>query len=102
MAARLSHRAHTLHHDGEQLQARTRLLQDELMAKLTERSNQLLYILSVMTAVLLPMTIISGLFGMNVGGLPLVDTALGFWVVTAIAVVVAGIVYMVVRRLGRV
>ncbi|WP_067321186.1 CorA family divalent cation transporter [Mesorhizobium sp. AA23] len=72
------------------------------MAKLTERLNQLLYILSVMTAVLLPMTIISGLFGMNVGGLPLVDTALGFWVVTAIAVVVAGIVYMVVRRLGRV
>ncbi|MDG4888284.1 hypothetical protein P9230_13185 [Mesorhizobium sp. WSM4887] len=34
------------------------------------------------------MTIISGLFGMNVGGLPLVDTALGFWVVTAISVVV--------------
>ncbi|TIU25635.1 MAG: magnesium transporter CorA, partial [Mesorhizobium sp.] len=102
MAARLSHRAHTLHHDGEQLQARTRLLQDELMAKLTERSNQLLYILSVMTAVLLPMTIISGLFGMNVGGLPLVDTPMGFWVVTAISIVIAGIVYMIVRRLGRV
>ena len=30
MAARLSHRAYTLHHDGEQLQARARLLQDEL------------------------------------------------------------------------
>ena len=102
MATRLSHRAHTLHHDGEQLQARTRLLQDELMAKLTERSNQLLYILSVMTAVLLPMTIISGLFGMNVGGLPLVDTPMGFWVVTAISVVIAGIIYMIVRRLGRV
>jgi zinc transporter len=84
------------------LQARTRLLQDELMAKLTEQSNQLLYILSVMTAVLLPMTIISGLFGMNVGGLPLVDTPHGFWVVTAISVVIAGIVYKIVRRLGRV
>ncbi|TGQ51783.1 magnesium transporter CorA [Mesorhizobium sp. M1C.F.Ca.ET.193.01.1.1] len=102
MAARLSHRAHTLHHDGEQLQARTRLLQDELMAKLTEQSNQLLYILSVMTAVLLPMTIISGLFGMNVGGLPLVGTPLGFWAVTAISIAFAGIVYMIVRRLGRV
>ncbi|RUU51368.1 hypothetical protein EOD07_29640 [Mesorhizobium sp. M2C.T.Ca.TU.002.02.1.1] len=102
MATRLSHRAHTLHHDGEQLQARTRLLQDELMAKLSEQSNQLLYILSVMTAVLLPMTIISGLFGMNVGGLPLVDTPHGFWVVTAISVVIAGIVYKIVRRLGRV
>ena len=102
MAARLSHRANTLHHDGEQLQGRTRLLQDELMTKLTERSNQLLYILSVMTAVLLPMTIISGLFGMNVGGLPLVDTPLGFWVVTAGSVAIAAVIYMVVRRLGRV
>ncbi|TIV26014.1 MAG: magnesium transporter CorA, partial [Mesorhizobium sp.] len=102
MATRLSHRAHTLHHDGEQLQARTRLLQDELMAKLTEQSNQLLYILSVMTAVLLPTTIISGLFGMNVGGVPLVDTPHGFWVVTAISVVIAGVVYKIVRRLGRV
>ena len=102
MATRLSHRAYTLHHDGEQLQARTRLLQDELMAKLTEQSNQLLYILSVMTAVLLPMTIISGLFGMNVGGLPLVDTPHGFWVVTAASVVIAAIVYLAVRRLGRV
>ncbi|WP_263487492.1 CorA family divalent cation transporter [Mesorhizobium sp. CA4] len=77
-------------------------MQDELMAKLTEQSNQLLYILSVMTAVLLPMTIISGLFGMNVGGLPLVGTPLGFWAVTTISVVIAGIIYMVVRRLGRV
>ena len=101
MAARLSHRAHTLYHDGEQLQARTRLLQDELMAKLTMQSNQLLYVLSVMTAVLLPMTIISGLFGMNVGGLPLVDTPMGFWVVTAVSLAIAAITYLFVRRLGR-
>ncbi|MET2827628.1 transporter [Mesorhizobium shangrilense] len=101
MAARLSHRALTLYNDGEQLQARTRLLQDELMAKLTMQSNQLLYVLSVMTAVLLPMTIISGLFGMNVGGLPLVDTPVGFWVVTAISVIIAAATYMFVRRLGR-
>jgi zinc transporter len=101
MSARLSHRALTLYHDGEQLQARTRLLQDELMAKLTMQSNQLLYVLSVMTAVLLPMTIISGLFGMNVGGLPLVGTPIGFWVVTALSVVVAAAIYLFVRRLGR-
>ena len=101
MAARLSHRALMLYSDGEQLQARTRLLQDELMAKLTMQSNQLLYILSVMTAVLLPMTIISGLFGMNVGGLPLVDTPVGFWVVTAVSVIIAAATYMFVKRLGR-
>jgi len=102
MATRLSHRAQTLHNDGEQLQARARLLQDELMAKLTTQSNQLLYVLSVMTAVLLPMTIISGLFGMNVGGLPLLDSPIGFWVVTAVSLLVACAVYLFVRRLGRV
>lgn len=71
------------------------------MAKLTTQSNRLLYVLSVMTAVLLPMTIISGLFGMNVGGLPLVDTPMGFWVVTAVAMVIAGATYLFVRRLGQ-
>ena len=71
------------------------------MAKLTMQSNQLLYVLSVMTAVLLPMTIISGLFGMNVGGLPLVNTPMGFWVVSAVSIVIAAATYLFVRRLGR-
>ena len=74
-----------LNHDGEQLQAQARLLQDELMAKLTAQSNQLLYFLSMMTAVLLPMTVISGLFGMNVGGIPLSDSTGGFWPVSLFA-----------------
>ena len=89
MAARLSNRATALHHDGEQLQARARLLQDELMAKLSAQSNQLLYFLSMMTAVLLPMTIISGLFGMNVGGIPLAENPHGFWIVSIFAAAVA-------------
>lgn len=100
MTARLSHRAHALHHDGEQLQARARLLQDELMAKLSAQSNKLLYILSVMTAVLLPMTIISGLFGMNVGGLPFTQTSAGFWLVSVISLAVAGTTLYFVKRLG--
>jgi len=100
MTARLSHQARGLHHDSEQLQARARLLQDELMAKLTAQSNRLLYILSVMTSVLLPATIISGLFGMNVGGLPFVSDGDGFWIVLALSVVVAGSTLYFVRRLG--
>lgn len=100
MSARLSHQARGLHHDCEQLQARARLLQDELMAKLTAQSNRLLYVLSVMTSVLLPMTIISGLFGMNVGGLPFVGESAGFWIVTVLSLVVAGTTFWFVRRLG--
>ena len=101
MAVRLSNRATALHHDGEQLQARARLLQDELMAKLSEQSNQLLYFLSMMTAVLLPMTIISGLLGMNVGGIPLADSTHGFWLVSIFAAAIAAAVLYVLRRIGR-
>jgi zinc transporter len=32
--------------------------------------------------VLLPTTIISGLFGMNVGGIPLAESPHGFWTVS--------------------
>ena len=89
MATRLSNRATALHHDGEQLQARARLLQDELMAKLSEQSNQLLYFLSMLTAVLLPMTIISGLLGMNVGGIPDAADPWAFWWVVGFCVLIA-------------
>jgi len=97
---RLSHHAMLLLHDTEQLQARARLLQDELMARLSDRSNRLLYLLSVMTAVLLPMTVISGLLGMNVGGLPLSRNPLGFWEIVLISGAVAAFVLFLVRRYG--
>lgn len=96
----LSRRAETLHAEGEQLQQRARLLQDELMAKLTDQSNQFLYIISIMTAVLLPTTVISGLFGMNTGGLPFLDSPHGFWIVAFVALAISLAVYLVVRRIG--
>lgn len=98
--SRLSQRSIALLHDSEQVQSRARLLQDELMAKLSAELNRLLYVLSVMTAVLLPMTIISGLFGMNVGGLPLLENPGGFWLVALGSGLIAAIVYFAVRRIG--
>ncbi|WP_157929522.1 CorA family divalent cation transporter [Phyllobacterium zundukense] len=96
----LSRRAETLHAEGDQLQQRARLLQDELMAKLTDQSNQFLYVLSVMTAVLLPSTVISGLFGMNTGGLPLASSEHGFWIVALVALAISAMVYLLVRKIG--
>lgn len=96
----LSRRAETLHAEGEQLQQRARLLQDELMAKLSDQSNQFLYILSTMTAVLLPTTVISGLFGMNTGGLPFLESPHGFWIVAFVALFISVMVYLFVRKIG--
>jgi zinc transporter len=96
----LSRRAATLYAEGDQLQQRARLLQDELMAKMSDQSNQFLYVLSVMTAVLLPTTVISGLFGMNTGGLPLLESPHGFWIVSFVALMISLLVYLFVRKIG--
>jgi zinc transporter len=101
MILRLSNRSVALFNESDQLQSRARLLQDEIMARLTAESNRLLYVLSMLTAVLLPMTIVSGLFGMNVGGIPLGQSHAGFWVISALAVATAVGVFVTVRRIGK-
>ncbi|MBA8876551.1 CorA family divalent cation transporter [Phyllobacterium myrsinacearum] len=96
----LSIRAATLHAEGEQLQQRARLLQDELLAKLTDQSNRFLYVLSVMTAVLLPTNVITGLFGMNTEGLPFAGNIHGFTIIALVALVISAFVYLIVRKMG--
>ncbi|PYE88500.1 CorA family divalent cation transporter [Phyllobacterium leguminum] len=96
----LSQRAGALYQESEQLQLRARLLQEELMAKLAHRSNRLLYVLSVMTAVLIPSTVISGFFGMNTAGAPFADAPHGFWTVAVFALAISAVVFLIVRRIG--
>ena len=50
-----------------ELYERAKLLQEELAARLAENTGRNLYVLSILTAVLLPMTLVTGIFGMNVG-----------------------------------
>ncbi len=67
--------------DLTETQERAKLLQEELAARLAEQTNSNLYILSVFTAVLLPPSLIAGIFGMNVMGVPGVQDGgdMAFW-----------------------
>ena len=67
--------------DLESIQERARLLHEEIAGRTAEATNRNLYIVSLLTAIFLPITLITGIFGMNVGGLPWVDEHTGFlWV----------------------
>ncbi|MDB6144889.1 MAG: magnesium transporter CorA [Pseudomonas sp.] len=63
---------------------RIKLLQEEIAAKLNEQSNRTLFTLTVVTVLALPINIIAGFFGMNVGGIPLATDPEGFWVLVAL------------------
>ena len=52
-----------------------------------------MYVLSVVAAVFLPLTFGTGLLGMNVGGLPGLESQLGFvWSVVAMVVAAIGLI----------
>jgi zinc transporter len=63
---------------------RVKLLQDEITSLVNEQTNHTLYILTIVTVIALPINIVAGLFGMNVGGIPLADNNHGFLTVVFI------------------
>ena len=70
--------------DMTALQERIKLLQEEIAARVTEETNRSVYVLTMVTVLALPINMIAGLLGMNVGGVPLAEHAKGFWIVVAI------------------
>jgi zinc transporter len=65
------------------LQEPIKLLQEEQAAQINEQDNRSLRVLTTVSVLALPINIIAGLFGMNVGGIPLAHDDVGFWIVVA-------------------
>src|SRR5262245_47335437 len=61
-----------------ELRDRSRLLQEEITLKAAEQTNRNLHVLSTVTTIFLPASLLAGIFGMNVAGLPLVQDKSGF------------------------
>lgn len=66
---------------------RIRLLQEEITSRLDEQNNRTLFTLTLVTVIALPINIVAGFFGMNVGGVPFSENKHGFWLMV---VLVAG------------
>ncbi|QIG91387.1 MULTISPECIES: transporter [unclassified Bradyrhizobium] len=98
-AGKLAQRLDGLDHDIVELRARSRLLEEELRFKLEEESNKHLHALSVVTMMLLPPTLVTGIFGMNTKGLPLTDVDSGFLWAAGLLVGSSLLAYLLMRRL---
>ena len=56
--------------DLEALRERAAVIQDEIMNQLSARLNRTMYLLSVIAAIFLPLGFLTGLLGVNLGGIP--------------------------------
>jgi len=77
--------------DMAALQERIKLLQEEIAAQVNEDNGRSLFVLTIVTVLALPINIVAGLLGMNVGGVPLAQHAHGFWIVVAIVASITAI-----------
>ena len=77
---------------------RCAIVKDQITDMRAEQMNKNMMILSVVAAIFLPLGLISGMMGINVGGMPWVENASGFWIVTAI-VFLTGLLQLVLFKI---
>jgi Mg2+ and Co2+ transporter CorA len=65
---------------------------------LGHRTNDIMRTLTVLTAIFLPLNLITGFFGMNFDGLPLIHSARGVWLALGLMAAVATVLLVVFRR----
>lgn len=99
--ARLREAADRLARYVEELdESRERIMvsQEELSSRLNEQMNRAMYTLSLVTAVFLPLGLLTGLLGINVGGIPGSDNGWAFLAVCLLLLVLALLEWTWIRR----
>lgn len=84
----------------EELRDRAAVTQEEMRARHDARVGRTVYMLTLVATVALPLTLLTGLLGINVGGIPLEASPWGFGVVTValVAIAVAQVIWFKAMR----
>jgi zinc transporter len=99
-AGKLAQRLDGLDHTIVEMRERSRLLQEELHLKIEEQGNDNIRVLSVLTALLMPPTLVTGIFGMNTKGLPFTDLETAFLWASLLMVLSSLAAYFIMKRIG--
>lgn len=67
--------------DLDAARERAAVTQEELASRLSEQMNRTMYVLSLVAGIFLPLGLLTGLLGINVGGMPGVDSDIAFTLV---------------------
>lgn len=71
------------------------VIQEQIVEQRAEAMNQRLFVLAIISAVFLPLGFFTGLFGVNIGGMPGVDSAFAFTVFClALLALTGGLLYL--------
>ena len=91
---------HTRHvEDIDYCWQRTQVIKEELSTRQTEQLNKKLYLLAIVSCIFLPLSLITGLLGVNVAGIPFANHPAAFTVLVSGMVTLAGLILLYFKRL---
>lgn len=99
--ARLRESADRLTRTIEELDAardRAAVTHEEMTSRMDELANRRLYMLSMVTAVFLPLSFVTGLLGVNVGGVPAQSIEWAFWALCVALLGASGAMLLLFRK----
>jgi zinc transporter len=85
--------------DLDATRERAQIVKDELANILADRLNKNTYLLSVIAAIFLPLGFLTGLLGINVGGIPGAENTNAFWVFIVILLVIVVLQAVIFKKL---
>ena len=74
--------------DLDEIRDRSTVIHEEISARASEQMNKTMYVLSLVAGIFLPLGFVTGLLGINVGGMPGVDS---HWAFTIVCLMLAGL-----------
>lgn len=84
--------------DLDELRDQAMILREELSGQLSDRLNRNMFVMSVVSVIFLPLGFLTGLFGVNVGGMPGVNDGDAFyWLVGWLSLLVGVLVFFLWR-----
>ena len=83
--------------DLDSSRERASVAQEELMSRLSENMEKRMYALSLVATVFLPLGFMTGLLGVNVGGIPGAENKMGFLIVCFVLAGTAGIQFWIFK-----
>lgn len=85
--------------DLDAIRERAQIVKDELANILTDRMNRNTFVLTVVAAIFLPISFLTGLLGINVGGIPGADNGSAFWIFVGMLVAVVLLQIVLFKRM---
>lgn len=79
-------RAARITEELDEVRDRSAVVQDELTSRISQSMENTMYVLTLVATVMLPLGFLTGLLGVNVGGIPGSDTPWAFWAVCGLLV----------------